>query len=212
MRRPLGRHRVHREGQPLAIRRAQVAEIRDRLRCALGRDDDLLGFCVWLPDLRHGEQIRAQAVRVHEGPLRPVRVLGSGEMLPTEIVERLLHRIERVLRAREHTELDQVVKRLRQCVRTCREVERRSPFGVRNSATDMRFSVNVPVLSVQSTVAEPSVSMAAARRVRTRAREMRQAPIAMNTVSTTGNSSGSIDMPSAMPASIASSHPPRTVP
>ena len=37
--------------------------------------------------------------------------------------------------------------------------------------------------------------------VRTRAWEMRHAPIAMNTVSTTGNSSGSIDMPSAMPAS-----------
>ncbi len=37
--------------------------------------------------------------------------------------------------------------------------------------------------------------MAVARRVSTRAREMRQAPIAMKTVSTTGNSSGSIDMP-----------------
>jgi hypothetical protein len=41
---------------------------------------------------------------------------------------------------------------------------------------------------------------------------MRQAPIAMNTVSTTGNSSGSIDMPSAMPASSASSQPPRNIP
>ena len=73
----------------------------------------------------------------------------------------------------------------------------------------MRFSVSVPVLSVHSTVAEPSVSMAAARRVSTRACEIRQAPMAMNTVSTTGNSSGSIDMPSAMPASTASSQPPR---
>ena len=42
---------------------------------------------------------------------------------------------------------------------------------------------------------------------------MRHAPIAMNTVSTTGNSSGSIDMPSAMPASNASSQePPRKSP
>ena len=82
----------------------------------------------------------------------------------------------------------------------------------RNSAMDMRFSVSVPVLSVHSTVADPNVSMAAARRVSTRACEIRQAPIAMNTVSTTGNSSGSIDMPSAIPASTASSHPPRMSP
>ncbi len=78
-----------------------------------------------------------------------------------------------------------------------------------SSATDIRFSVSVPVLSVHNTVAEPSVSIAAARRVSTRALEMRHAPIAMNTVNTTGNSSGSIDMPSAMPARIASSQPPR---
>lgn len=39
--------------------------------------------------------------------------------------------------------------------------------GNQSSATDMRFSVNVPVLSVHRTVADPSVSIAAARRVRT---------------------------------------------
>jgi hypothetical protein len=48
----------------------------------------------------------------------------------------------------------------------------------------IRFWVKVPVLSVQSTVAAPSVSIAATRRVSTRAREMRQAPIAIKTVST----------------------------
>jgi len=48
--------------------------------------------------------------------------------------------------------------------------------------------------------------------VRTRAREMRQAPITIKTVSTSGNSSGSIDMPSAMPLSNASSQPPRQRP
>ncbi len=73
----------------------------------------------------------------------------------------------------------------------------------------MRFSVNVPVLSVHSTVAAPSDSMADARRVSTRACEIRQAPMARNTVRTTGNSSGNIDMPSAMPASTPSSQPPR---
>ena len=76
----------------------------------------------------------------------------------------------------------------------------------------MRFSVSVPVLSVHRTVAEPSVSMAAARRVSTRAREMRHAPIAMNTASTSGISSGIIDMPMAMPPSAAFSHDPRRMP
>ena len=55
-------------------------------------------------------------------------------------------------------------------------------------------------------------AIAAARRVSTRAREMRQAPMAMKTVKTTGNSSGSMDMPSAMPPSTASNHPPRKMP
>ena len=87
-----------------------------------------------------------------------------------------------------------------------------SPSVGETSAMVIRFSVKVPVLSVHKTVAEPSVSIAAARRVRTRAREMRQAPIAMKTVRTRGNSSGSIAMPSAMPARRASSQPPRIVP
>ena len=86
------------------------------------------------------------------------------------------------------------------------------PSGRRSSAIVMRFSVSVPVLSVHSTVAAPSVSIAEARRVSTRAFEIRQAPIAMNTASTIGNSSGSIDMPTAMPASTASSQPPRNRP
>ena len=56
------------------------------------------------------------------------------------------------------------------------------------------------------------VSIAAALRVRTPRREIRQAPTAMNTVSTTGNSSGSIDMPIAIPARSASIQPPRSIP
>ena len=77
---------------------------------------------------------------------------------------------------------------------------------------DIRFRVKVPVLSVHRTVAEPNISMVAARRVNTCALEIRQAPIAMNTVSTSGNSSGSSDMPSAMPASMASSQELRSRP
>ena len=41
---------------------------------------------------------------------------------------------------------------------------------------------------------------------------MRNAPMVMNRVSTTGISSGSIDMASAMPDSAASSQPPRSSP
>src|SRR6516225_4365649 len=80
---------------------------------------------------------------------------------------------------------------------------RQSSLSARDATIVMRFWVRVPVLSVQSTVAAPSVSIAATRRVRTRAREMRQAPITMKTVRTSGNSSGSIDMPSAMTGEIA---------
>ncbi len=76
----------------------------------------------------------------------------------------------------------------------------------------MRLAVSVPVLSVQRTVAAPSASIAAARRVSTRCREMRQAPITRKTVRTSGNSSGSIDMASVMPASRPSSQVPRRSP
>ena len=75
----------------------------------------------------------------------------------------------------------------------------------------MRFSVSVPVLSTHSTVAAPSISIAGMRRVSTPCREMRQAPSARNTVSTTGNSSGRIAMASVRPASTPSSQsPPRS--
>ena len=87
-----------------------------------------------------------------------------------------------------------------------------SPDGNHSSATDMRFSVSVPVLSVHKMVADPSVSIADARRVSTPTLPIRHAPIARNTVSTTGNSSGNIDMPIAMPASTASIQPPRSSP
>ena len=76
----------------------------------------------------------------------------------------------------------------------------------------MRLRVSVPVLSVHSVVADPKVSMVAARRASTRALDKRSAPMAMNTARTTGNSSGSIDIPIAMPASKASSHSPRDQP
>ena len=139
-------------------------------------------------------------------------MFGLSQLLATEIMKRLLHGVEGVWRAGEKAELDQLMKRPRAFLRRCLAGRKILPLLSRSSAIVIRFSVSVPVLSVHNTVAEPSVSMAEARRVSTRACEMRQAPMAMNTVSTTGNSSGSIDMPSAMPARTASSQPPRKVP
>ena len=162
-----------------------------------------------LPDLRHGEEIGTKPVSVGELPFGAMQMLGPGEAFAAQLMEGLVHRVERFGRAGKNAELGEAVELVRQ-VRVVRFTRpKRLPSASRSSAMDIRFSVRVPVLSVQNTVAEPSVSIAAARRVRTRAREIRHAPIAMKTASTTGNSSGSIDMPSAMPASTASSQPPR---
>ena len=79
-------------------------------------------------------------------------------------------------------------------------------------ATCIRLTVSVPVLSLHSTVAAPSASSAGIRRVRTWLFAMRQAPIAWNTVRTTGNSSGSSDIATVSPASTPSSQSWRTTP
>ena len=81
-----------------------------------------------------------------------------------------------------------------------------------NSATAIRFSVRVPVLSVHSTVAEPSASIVAARRVSTCWRDKRQAPMAMKTVRIRKNSCGSNDIAKVMPASRPASQLPRCRP
>ena len=74
------------------------------------------------------------------------------------------------------------------------------------------FSVRVPVLSTQRTVAAPSVSIAATRRVSTWRCDNRHAPSARKIVSTTGNSSGSVAIASVMPASRPWSQLPRVRP
>ncbi len=56
--------------------------------------------------------------------------------------------------------------------------------------TVMLFSVRVPVLSVQITVAPPSVSTAGSRRITARRRAIRETPIARVTVTAAGSPSG----------------------
>ena len=68
----------------------------------------------------------------------------------------------------------------------------------------MRFSVSVPVLSTASTVAAPSVSIAAERRTSTCCCASRQAPMTKNTVIASANSSGSSAIASAIADSTAS--------
>ena len=68
-------------------------------------------------------------------------------------------------------------------------------------------SVSVPVLSVQTTVVEPSVSTLASLRTRTPAFESRYAPTLRKSASTSGNSSGSAAMARLMPVSSARPSP-----
>ena len=65
--------------------------------------------------------------------------------------------------------------------------------------TAMRLKVSVPVLSTHITVAAPSASIVLTRLVSTRYFEIRHAPIAINTVNTTGYSSGRTDIANVMP-------------
>ena len=81
-----------------------------------------------------------------------------------------------------------------------------------NSRTVIRFIVSVPVLSTHSAVAEPRVSITGGRRVNTCFCDIRQAPRARNTVSTTGNSSGRSAIAVAIPASRPPSQFPRVSP
>ena len=84
-----------------------------------------------------------------------------------QFLDGLLHRIERIALAGQDAELDQFVKRLRQAIappvlpQIAGLAVRRQPFA-RSSVQGQR-----PVLSTQRTVAEPRVSMAGMRRVRT---------------------------------------------
>ena len=64
-----GGHGVHGLRQRDAIRGAEVAQVGNGFRCALGRDQER--FAVGgLPDVRHGEETGTKAIGVHERPFR----------------------------------------------------------------------------------------------------------------------------------------------
>ena len=93
-------------------RRSRWHKVGDGFGRALGGDDEFLPAIGGLPDVRHGEETGAKPVGVHELPFGAMQMFGLGQMLATEIMKRLLHRVERVRRTGENAELDQVMELL----------------------------------------------------------------------------------------------------
>ena len=73
------------------------------------------------------------------------------------------------------------------------------PGAAQVFSTLILFCVSVPVLSTQSAVMEPSVSIEESLRTSECFFASRHAPMDRNTVSTTGNSSGMVAMARVMP-------------
>ena len=150
------------------------------------------------PGVAHGQQAGRERVLAHQRPAR-MQVLRVLDEPVARLVERALHRIERVALARQDRVLEEAVQLLRERPRRGRRGRWRCrPMASLRSV--IWFCVSVPVLSTHRTVAAPSISTAGIRRVSTRLREIRQAPSARKIVSTTGNSSGRMAMAIAMPA------------
>ena len=148
------------------------------------------------PDVGDRQQLGAQAIFPFECQTA-IRIAIRGEDLGAERDEGLFHRIERFARAGEDAVSEQLPtwlseRRLRRPAAKWRHrpAARRPSSGFASACRSCRCTA-------------PSRRRASrsrdTRRVSTRAREMRHAPMTMKTVSTSGNSSGSIDMPSAMP-------------
>ena len=125
----------------------------------------------------HDRELRGERVLAEDRPRRRPRAR------PAELQRGLVHRVEALAWAGERGSLAQLGD-------VGRSSAGRPGEAVVNSTTFIRFSVSVPVLSEQSTVAAPSVSSAAIRRARTLLRAIRYAPRARKMVTTTGNSSG----------------------
>ncbi len=127
------RHAFDRLMHDGTLRRRERAQVGDRLRRPLGRDDERLRIGA-APDARDGELRRRQRVAVDQLPLREARGDG-GKALAREAPERLLHRIERLALAREDAALDQL---------PARPVVR--PFGLEHPLTRPEATDLHPVL------------------------------------------------------------------
>ena len=188
----------------------EVAQIGDRFGCALGRDRELrrLGPACHTCDIASssGRSPYARTSRLTDVQVLAARTMQSRR--DRESPSPSDRRAHAHSRARANS--TQVVKRLRHCARRSSGNARavaRAKLGDRHPVLGQRAGL----VGAQHRRRTERLDRRGAAREHAR-REIRHAPIAMKTVSTTGNSSGSIDMPSAMPASSASSQPPRRVP
>jgi hypothetical protein len=103
--------------------------------------------------------------------------LGQDSVRRHRLVERTLHRVERILLARQDGELEQAAVLFGE--RSLRRGGMTAPAGVASARTVIRFWVSVPVLSTHSTVVAPNVvSTAGIRRLSTLLREILHAPSA----------------------------------
>ena len=90
----------------------QMAEVDDRLGCALRRDH-IVGAIGRLPHARDREQLRRQRIFVDERPVE-MNVLGAAEEPRRGRLDRLVHRVERIALACEHREFEELVEMLGQ--------------------------------------------------------------------------------------------------
>ena len=109
---PVGRRRLHLGHQRRQSVGIEMAQVGDRLGCALSRHHEV-GAVGRAPHVRQSEQVLRQRVLAHQLPVA-VQVLGAGEGAVAQHPERLVHRVERIDRRGEHGELGDGVERLGQ--------------------------------------------------------------------------------------------------
>ncbi len=103
-------HGLDGPGELRMLRCIQMAQVGDGFGGALGRDD--MGIAHGrAPHVGHGEQLPRQRILVDDLPV-VVKVLGTGEVRRPEILEGLLHRVERVDLAGEDPVFHELVEGL----------------------------------------------------------------------------------------------------
>ncbi len=126
------------------------------------------------PDVRHGQQFGAQRILALQLPARAVQVLGAGQCAASSWNAFSIGSNGSRALARMPKSSQFAWNRFGQRNLRRRSADESSPSGSRRAGRSPSGSrVSVPVLSVHSTVAAPSVSMAAAR---ASARGARHAP------------------------------------
>ena len=130
---PVGRHFADRSFQGVEARAVETAEFRDRFGRAFRGDHELRSAGRWPPDLRHGEQIGAQAIGMNEFETAAVRPLRIWRALTAQFVKGSFHGIERFARAGQDADPDQVEKPA-------------GERGVRGAVETKRLAVGAPQL------------------------------------------------------------------